>query len=275
MKNSSWLPCSFLVAALFVVSVPLASAEDNPADERVALVQQALKLKHFYYGDVDGTFDCATQGALRRFQFRNGLPGTGAMDDATVKALTGYTPPSKTPVASVVVQAASGRDIFPQIQKDDNRAGVKEDPNAGQKRKLSAIVNTREQRIVPRGGYTEQFPSWAAEHRAGFEDRVEVRRAIPIASGPNREEPFASRATPVSPENSIDGVESQEVVTTVVAHFSGQDGHVYTYYRKIRTRLPDVSSGLTSPYGRGETAVSFPREISVGGGNRGGDIANR
>jgi len=276
MKNLSCLRRSFLAAALCVMAVQLAPAADDPADNQVFLVQEALKLKHFYYGDVDGNFDYATQGALRRFQFRNGLPGTGAMDDATVEALTGIPSFRKSASGNMAIQAERGPEIARPAGREDNGAAMNATPNDRQETRLSTGLSAGEGRPFPRAQYSVQVRSWAAEHRAPVEDRVEVRRAIPITTETSYREQFVPRSTSISPEDSTDNPGSREFVTTVIAHFSGQDGHVYTYYRKIRTRLPDeVSNTPTSPVGIGESSASYPREISDRTENRGGNIANR
>lgn len=224
LMKISWLRRPLLVAAFLAASVQLVSAEGNSADNRVTQVQQALKLKHFYYGDVDGNFDSATQSALLRFQFRNGLPGTGAMDDVTVGALTGISFSPKPVSANIAAQAERVPQIARPVEKDEDRIAASATVNAVQKPAFSASADASAQRPVPHAAFTVSVQSWADQHRAPVEDRVEVRRAIPIA--------------PVDPMDRPEA--SPEALTTVVAHFTGQDGHVYTYYRKIRTSLPEM-----------------------------------
>jgi peptidoglycan hydrolase-like protein with peptidoglycan-binding domain len=257
--KTSWLRRSLFAAALFAVPLQLVSAECGSLDNPVALVQEALKLKHFYYGDVNGSFDLATQCALRRFQFRYGLPGTGEMDDATVETLTGVPSSRKAASANIAAQPERRPEIARPIEKQANRAALSALPNAAQKPAFSVSLELKEQGFVSHAAYTERVQSWAAQHRAPLEDRVEVRRAIPISS-----QETADRAEIY-----------HEVVTTVPTYFSGQDGHVYTYYRKIRTMVPDVSDPPTSPYGAGQPKVSFPLEMSDWVEKRGGSVANR
>lgn len=254
--RKSWLRPSLLAVAIFVGAVRLVSAEELSADSRVALVQQALKLQHFYYGDVDGNLDCATQGALRRFQFRNGLPGTGAMDDATVEALTGIRPSPKAATANTAAQAEGASEMNAPIREKTNGPTA---ADAGQERNLSANLDRSGRLTVPHAAYTVQLPSWSAQHRAALQDRVEVRRAIPITS-----------------PDAVDGSEtSPEVVTTVPAYFTGQDGHVYTYYRKVRMKAADGLSSPTSIDGSRGTAFSVSRELSDWAPITGGSVANR
>jgi peptidoglycan hydrolase-like protein with peptidoglycan-binding domain len=274
--KAPWLRRSFLVSALFIASLQLVSAEENPVVE----VQRTLKLKHFYYGEVDGNFDCATQGALRRFQFRNGLPGTGAMDPETLQALSvrpASSPASpKAIAANIPARPESERAPGPAIEKDEISAGIKAAPVADPRRVTSAELVRKEQLTVPHAAYSEQFPSWSAQRRGIIENGVEIRRAIPVTPETSNSRQFIPRAIPVSQADSIGGAGFSEGVT-VAAHFTGQDGHVYTYYRKIKAAAPDASrspASPDSPYGIGGMASS-PPDISVWDGTRGGNIAHR
>ncbi len=61
----------------------------RPAD-RTALfreLQRRLREEGFYPGPVDGVFGPGTRAALSQYQARHGLPRTGALDDATGRAL--------------------------------------------------------------------------------------------------------------------------------------------------------------------------------------------
>jgi peptidoglycan hydrolase-like protein with peptidoglycan-binding domain len=270
--KASWLRRSFLVSALLIASIQLVSAEENP----VLDVQRTLKLKHFYYGEVDGIFDCATQAALRRFQFRNGLPGTGAMDPETLQALSGRPAAPKAVAANIPARPESERAPVPAIERDEISAGIKVAPVADPRRATSAELAGKEQITVPRAAYSEQFPSWSAQRRGIIENGVEIRRAIPITPETSNSQQFIPRALPVSQADSIGGAGVGEGVT-VAAHFTGQDGHVYTYYRKIKATAPDASRSPASPdsaYGLGGMASS-PLDVSFGDGMRGGNIAHR
>lgn len=72
---------------------PLRSAERilplRPAERTTELreVQRRLKDNGFYPGPVDGVFGPGTRMALSQYQAKHGLPRTGALDDATRKAL--------------------------------------------------------------------------------------------------------------------------------------------------------------------------------------------
>jgi len=251
--------CLLMAASLFIMAVQLVFAEGNPVTE----VQQALKLKHFYYGDVDGNWDDATQGALRRFQIRNGLPGTGEMDAATLQALTGNPPPAKPTAARVTFQVERASEIARPVEMNQNIPAMRATLNTADVRKPTVTASTREQRAVPNARYSEQFPSWFAQHRGVTIDAIEIRRAIPVTPETRKEQQSIPPATPIFPAASIGGAETlREVVTTVEAHFTGQDGHVYTYYRKIKPPAPDDSKSSAPSYSSREASGSFPLEIS-------------
>jgi len=58
------------------------------ADDQVRSAQEALKSQGFYSGPVDGELNADTTGAIRRYQIRNGLEGTGQLTPDTVTALS-------------------------------------------------------------------------------------------------------------------------------------------------------------------------------------------
>src|SRR5213596_1019144 len=57
------------------------------ADEVIAKAQQALKDQGFYYGEVTGEKNTATNDAIRRYQIRNGLQVSGELNDETLRSL--------------------------------------------------------------------------------------------------------------------------------------------------------------------------------------------
>jgi hypothetical protein len=57
------------------------------ADELTGAVQEALRTRKLYFGDIDGVQSPETTEALRRFQEKKGLDPTGALDETTLRAL--------------------------------------------------------------------------------------------------------------------------------------------------------------------------------------------
>ena len=71
---------SFLLC--LAISGPFASA-----DEQIRRVQEELRKRNLYFGDIDGQASKETQGALRRYQERKGFSPTGEADGDTLRSL--------------------------------------------------------------------------------------------------------------------------------------------------------------------------------------------
>lgn len=91
-----------MLVAVFIVSVlwlcPVMSEAgttgDQPPEQRqtltrdnVKLIQERLKAERVYAGPVDGELNAEIEAALRQYQEKQGLPVSGAADDATLKEL--------------------------------------------------------------------------------------------------------------------------------------------------------------------------------------------
>lgn len=57
------------------------------ADDQIAAVQEKLKSRGFYYGEVDGKNSNQTAAAITRFQVRNGFQVTGELNEETMRSL--------------------------------------------------------------------------------------------------------------------------------------------------------------------------------------------
>jgi membrane-bound lytic murein transglycosylase B len=55
--------------------------------ENVKLIQERLKAEGVYAGPVDGELNAQTEAALRQYQQKQGIPVSGAADEATLKEL--------------------------------------------------------------------------------------------------------------------------------------------------------------------------------------------
>jgi peptidoglycan hydrolase-like protein with peptidoglycan-binding domain len=73
--------------ALVVLLLTGAGACVVRADQTTSAVQEALKERGFYYGDVNGKKTSDTTAAIRRYQIRNGLQITGEIDAETLRSL--------------------------------------------------------------------------------------------------------------------------------------------------------------------------------------------
>jgi hypothetical protein len=76
------------------------------ADERVRQVQEELRRRNLYFGDVDGHATPELANALKRYQTRKGFEVTGAIDDATAVSLG---------VQAVQVATAVGAPPLPDV----------------------------------------------------------------------------------------------------------------------------------------------------------------
>jgi peptidoglycan hydrolase-like protein with peptidoglycan-binding domain len=55
--------------------------------DNLKLVQERLQAEGVYAGPVDGEMNAQTEAALRAYQAKQGLPASGAADEATLKQL--------------------------------------------------------------------------------------------------------------------------------------------------------------------------------------------
>ena len=78
-------PLGHLLALLLVLGPAL--PKPARADELVRQVQEELRKRNLYFGDVDGTLSAPTAAALRRYQQRKGFPTTGQPDAITLHSL--------------------------------------------------------------------------------------------------------------------------------------------------------------------------------------------
>src|SRR5918998_409508 len=69
------------------------------ADERVRQVQEELRRRNLYFGDVDGHATPELGNALKRYQSRKGFDVTGTIDEPTAVSL-GVEPAQGATVAS-------------------------------------------------------------------------------------------------------------------------------------------------------------------------------
>ena len=70
------------------------TAGEQPPEQRqtltkdnVKLIQERLKAERVYAGPVDGELNAQTEAALRAYQEKQGIPVSGAADEATLKEL--------------------------------------------------------------------------------------------------------------------------------------------------------------------------------------------
>jgi peptidoglycan hydrolase-like protein with peptidoglycan-binding domain len=84
-------------------------------NEQIRRVQEELRKRNVYFGEVDGRKTDETERAIRRYQQRQGFPQTGAADESTLRSLNIALGPVKPeedwPEGSVVMKGDSAREI--------------------------------------------------------------------------------------------------------------------------------------------------------------------
>ena len=90
------LPCVLTGLLLVVFGTPPARA-----DEIMRSVQEELRKRNLYFGEVDGLLSPQVAAALRRYQQRKGFQPTGEPDAVTLRSLSLPLPPSIAAVPTI------------------------------------------------------------------------------------------------------------------------------------------------------------------------------
>ena len=98
--------CALLAASLFAAT----AAPRARADELMRQVQEELRKRNLYFGDINGLYSPQVAAALRRYQQRKGFQNTGEADDTTLRSLSLVTGPvvAFTTPPTVGTPAATG-----------------------------------------------------------------------------------------------------------------------------------------------------------------------
>ncbi len=96
-------PVRWLLWGILLVAV--LGASPARADELTRQVQEELRKRNLYFGDVDGRRTEQVAAALRRYQQRKGFASTGEADETTLRSLT-LLPPAPSVAASSAPPAA-------------------------------------------------------------------------------------------------------------------------------------------------------------------------
>jgi len=64
--------------------------------DQIQLAQERLKAEGFDPGPVNGVLNAQTEAAIREYQQKQGIPTSGALDEATLRELQLLTPPGGT-----------------------------------------------------------------------------------------------------------------------------------------------------------------------------------
>jgi hypothetical protein len=104
--------------ALFLVVLCCAGGTLS-ADDQVRRVQEALRKRNLYFGEIDGRKNAEVTGALKRFQQRQGLPANGDVTQPTLTSLgiSGTTKPGEEWPEGPVLKS----DVARRISEADRR----------------------------------------------------------------------------------------------------------------------------------------------------------
>jgi hypothetical protein len=90
--------CTFLIVVVVLLCGGLARA-----DEAIRQVQEELRKRNMFHGDVDGRETPGFLDALKRYQQRKGFPPTGVADLDTMRSMGLSGPPATTELPNVPV----------------------------------------------------------------------------------------------------------------------------------------------------------------------------
>ena len=97
---------SLLVAVGALLCLPLAARADEPT----RAVQEELRKRKLYFGDVDGRETPSFLDAVKKYQERKGFAVTGQTDADTLRSL-GISPPAQEKVLPDVPVLRSDRNV--------------------------------------------------------------------------------------------------------------------------------------------------------------------
>lgn len=100
---------------LIVLATAGLSVSSAVADTTTRAVQEELRRRHFFYGDIDGRETPSLIDSLRRYQERKGFAPTGVADEPTVRSLGVHEGASDEPADlpdGPVLQSDRGRGVL-------------------------------------------------------------------------------------------------------------------------------------------------------------------
>jgi len=121
-----------------LLAVLVVNAGNANADEQIRRVQEELRARHLYYGEIDGQKTEATTRALQHYQEKKGLKVTGAPDPDTLSSLnlSASIPATEAWPDVPVLKSDAAREMREEDRKyleslDPEPVGEGPDSNAG------------------------------------------------------------------------------------------------------------------------------------------------
>jgi hypothetical protein len=135
MRTSKpWLVMGMLCLVLWPVGAAV------PADWRIGQAQDRLKAVGFDPGPLDGVLGPRTREALRRYQASQGLPATGALDEATRQVLLQG---ERSPERGAAKAEATRQTLLPREHPPEHAAAQPEPwpkaPPGGEYKKMASL----------------------------------------------------------------------------------------------------------------------------------------
>ncbi len=114
----SVMPFGMKSPALFLLCLCLAAGAAR-ADDQVRRIQEALRKRNLYFGEIDGRKNDEVTGAIKRFQQRQGFAATGEVTPTTLTSLgiSGASAPGEEWPEGPVLKSDAAR----QISEEDRR----------------------------------------------------------------------------------------------------------------------------------------------------------
>lgn len=130
-------PSRFLRLLLPGLLLTLACTPPVRADDLIRSVQEELRKRNLYFGDVDGVRSQQVAAALRRYQQRKGFPATGDTDETTLRSLSlapaglAAATPAFSPPAQMAEPAGMASAPWPDLPVLHSDQGREEPPPPG------------------------------------------------------------------------------------------------------------------------------------------------
>src|SRR3954465_2673416 len=107
----------FLTSFILFLLLPLSSPAR--ADETVRQVQEELRKRNLYFGNIDGQNTTVLADALKRYQARKGFAVTGKVDSDTATSLHIQATPvaASAPLPDMPVLKSDSESALPESQR--------------------------------------------------------------------------------------------------------------------------------------------------------------
>ncbi|HEX8312040.1 MAG TPA: peptidoglycan-binding domain-containing protein, partial [Chthoniobacteraceae bacterium] len=177
-----------------LLAVLLAVCSGASASEEMRQVQEELRKRNLYFGDIDGKATPEIQGALRRYQERKGFPASGDLCPLTRKSLNLAQLPETSVAANWPEETVLKSDAARHVSEADQKFldAIAEQDEMAEDEDLGAVAPLAESRTptVEKSRPTVEVstpPPVAAAPEAPYEDLVREYLAASATNTPDQE----------------------------------------------------------------------------------------